>query len=88
MDRLCFHYSLNNQIYQYTFLFISKPKNLYPNMKFSVFKNSKIEITIPTALNSESKFENPLVFYGFRHVVTSGIEIIYVILDVFNYFQM
>ena len=57
-------------------------------MKFSVFKNSKIAITVPTALNLESKFENPLVFYGFQPVVTSGIEIIYVILDVFNYFQI
>ena len=60
--------------------FASKPKNLYPNMKLSVFKNSRIAIMVPTALNTESKIENPLVLHGFRPVVT--------ILGVFNYFQI
>ena len=49
-------------------------------MKLSVFKNSRIAIMVPTALNTESKIENPLVLHGFRPVVT--------ILGVFNYFQI
>ena len=48
-------------------------------MKFPVFSNSQIAIMVPEALNSESKFENPLVLDGLRPVVT--------ILGAFNYFK-
>ena len=48
-------------------------------MKLSVFKKNPIAIMVPAALNSDSKFENPLVLDGFRPVAT--------ILGAFNYFQ-
>ena len=60
--------------------FVSKLKNLHPNMKLPVFKNSKITIIVSPALSSESDFEKPLVLHGFRPVLT--------ILGAFNSFQL
>ena len=70
---------LTNQ-FQVYFPFCFKAQKSLSKHEIVCFQNSKIAIMIPTALNSELKFENLLVLHRYRPVLT--------ILGVVNYFQI